>query len=129
MIEDYRGLFWRRPWLAGLLTATLLSLAGIPLTVGFVGKFYVVVAGVGAAQWALVIVLVMGSAIGLFYYLRLVVVMLSSVPETKAERSWPSPSGLHAGAALALVVLAVAIVWLGVYPTALSELIRTCVPS
>jgi NADH-quinone oxidoreductase subunit N len=129
MIEDYRGLFWRRPWLAGLLTATLLSLAGIPLTVGFLGKFYVVVAGVEADKWALIIVLVIGSAIGLFYYLRLVVVMLSQVPATEAERTWPRPSGLWAGAGVALVILAVAIVWLGVYPTALSKLIQNCAPS
>ena len=128
-IEDYRGLFWRRPWLATFLTATLLSLAGIPLTVGFLGKFYVVAAGVGAAQWTLVIVLVVGSAIGLFYYLRLIVVMSSQLPETEAGRSWPRPSQLRAGAGLALVILAVSIVWLGVYPAHLSNLIQACMPS
>ncbi len=128
-IEDYRGLFWRRPWLATFLTATLLSLAGIPLTVGFLGKFYVVAAGVGAAQWTLVIVLVVGSTIGLFYYLRLIVVMSSQLPETEAGRSWPRPSQLRAGAGLALVILAVSIVWLGVYPAHLSNLIQACMPS
>ncbi len=128
-LEDYRGLFWRRPWLAALLTATLLSLAGIPLTVGFLGKFYVVAAGVSAAHWALVIVLVVASAIGLFYYLRLVVVMFSELPDTEAERSWPRPTRLWAGAGLALAILAVSIVWLGVYPAHLSELIQACVPS
>ena len=46
-LDDYRGLFWRRPWLAGVFTAMLLSLAGIPLTVGFIGKFYLVLAGCG----------------------------------------------------------------------------------
>ena len=40
-IEDYKGLFWRDPWLACIFTGMLLSLAGIPLTVGFIGKFYV----------------------------------------------------------------------------------------
>jgi NADH dehydrogenase/NADH:ubiquinone oxidoreductase subunit G len=40
-LADYRGLAWRRPWLAGLFTAMLLSLAGIPLTAGFIAKFYV----------------------------------------------------------------------------------------
>ncbi|PWG74766.1 NADH-quinone oxidoreductase subunit N, partial [Enterococcus hirae] len=65
MLEDYRALFWRRPWLATLLTTALLSLAGIPLTAGFVGKFYVAAAGVEEELWTLVIVLVAGSAIGL----------------------------------------------------------------
>ena len=127
-IEDYRGLFWRRPWLASLLTATLLSLAGIPLTIGFLGKFYVVVAGVEAERWTMIMVLVAGSAIGLFYYLRLVVLMLSPLPESEADHSWPRPAGLWAGAGLALVILAVAIVGLGVYPAPLMNLIQLCVP-
>ena len=46
---DYHGLAWRRPWLAGLFTAMLLSLAGVPLTGGFIAKFYVFAAGVGSA--------------------------------------------------------------------------------
>jgi hypothetical protein len=82
-LEDYRGLFWQRPWLAALLTAMLLSFAGIPLTAGFVGKFYVLTAGVTSALWGLVILLVINSAIGLFYYLRIVVVMYT--PSVGAE--------------------------------------------
>ncbi len=81
-LADYRGLFWRRPWPAAVFAAMLLSLAGIPLTMGFVGKFYVVAAGVGASLWLLVIVLVIGSAIGLFYYLRIIAAMCSPVTGT-----------------------------------------------
>jgi len=51
-VEDYRGLFWRRPLLAGVFTAALLSLAGIPATMGFIGKFYVLTAGASAAATA-----------------------------------------------------------------------------
>ena len=65
-LADYKGMFWNRPWLAALFTAMLLSLAGIPLTAGFVGKFYVLMAGVNANLWWLVIVLVAGSAIRTF---------------------------------------------------------------
>src|SRR5687768_4752002 len=43
-LADYVGLFWHRPWLAGIFTAMLLSLAGIPLTMGFIGKFYILTA-------------------------------------------------------------------------------------
>ena len=64
-LEDYRGLAWRRPWLGGALTAMLLSLAGIPLTAGFIGKFYLLTAGVAGRMWLLVIMLVINSAIGL----------------------------------------------------------------
>ena len=76
-LEDYRGLVWRRPWLAGVFTAMLFSLAGIPLTAGFVGKFYVVAAGVGSALWLAVVALAINSVIGLFYYLRIVVALFT----------------------------------------------------
>lgn len=124
-IGDYRGLFWRRPWLATLFTAALLSLAGIPLTAGFVGKFYVVAAGVDAARWGLVTVLILGSAIGLFYYLRIVVAMLSTA---KATETASAPKVYFAGG-LALLVLGVSLVWLGVYPTPLVDLIVASVAS
>jgi NADH-quinone oxidoreductase subunit N len=77
-IDDYRGLFWRRPVVAGVLTAMLFSLAGIPLTAGFLGKFYVIAAGASAASWGLVFVLIVSSVIGLFYYLRVVVALYAA---------------------------------------------------
>src|SRR5690606_20706094 len=45
---EYRGLFWRRPYLTAVLSVMMLSLAGIPLTSGFIGKFYILIAGVQA---------------------------------------------------------------------------------
>ncbi|HEX5422893.1 MAG TPA: NADH-quinone oxidoreductase subunit N, partial [Candidatus Acidoferrales bacterium] len=80
-IDDYRGLFWRRPALALIFTAMLLSLAGIPLTAGFIGKFYILAAGTSSNIWTLVLVLIATSVIGLYYYLR-IVVALYATPET-----------------------------------------------
>ena len=79
-IEDYRGLFWQRPWMAGIFTAMLLSLAGIPVTAGFLAKFYVIWAGVASGRWFLLMTLAVSSTIGLFYYLRIVAVMYSPAP-------------------------------------------------
>ena len=57
-------------WLAGGRTSgALLSLAGIPLTAGFIGKFYLMMAGVDASLWALLLALVVGSAIGIIMLL------------------------------------------------------------
>src|SRR5271157_3215483 len=84
-LEDYRGLFWQRPVLASVLTAALLSLAGIPATMGFVGKFYVLASGADASAWPLIIVLALTSVIGLFYYLRVVVALFSAVPESPSS--------------------------------------------
>ena len=124
-LEDYRGLAWRRPWLAGAFTAMLLSLAGIPLTAGFVGKFYVVTAGVGSAQWLLVIALVIASAIGLFYYLRLVTAMYQR-PEGRSYAALTAPS-LTWATGLTLAALTLLLVWLGVNPSPLISVIQAMV--
>jgi NADH-quinone oxidoreductase subunit N len=121
-MDDYRGLAWHRPWLAGVFTAMLLSLAGIPLTAGFVGKFYVVSAGIGSALWLLVVVLVINSAIGLFYYLRIIVAMYS---EPEKEVLAPPVTSLTSGGVL--TVLTALLVWLGVYPGPVIELIKKTV--
>ncbi|MGZ6291356.1 MAG: NADH-quinone oxidoreductase subunit N [Syntrophales bacterium] len=119
-LDDYRGLFFRRPWLAGIFTAMILSLAGIPLTAGFIGKFYVLAAGVGSLLWMPVICLVIASVIGLFYYLRVLVVLYTPLPEA-AEAVGPSmPSGMFA-----LSVLIVLLLVLGVYPGPILEVIAS----
>jgi NADH-quinone oxidoreductase subunit N len=124
-MDDYRGLFERRPVVACVFTGMLLSLAGIPLTAGFVGKFFVVSAGAGAALWALVLILVVNSGIGLFYYLRIVVALFMQSPtDASAGRE---PSRLPGVAGLTLSALTVALVWLGVYPAPLIRLIRLAV--
>ncbi|MGD0234856.1 MAG: NADH-quinone oxidoreductase subunit N [Syntrophorhabdales bacterium] len=118
-IEDYYGLFARRPGLAGIFTAMLLSLAGMPLTAGFIGKFYLVAAGVGSRLWLLVIILLVNSAIGLFYYLRVIAVMYVREPEPGVT----VPARFLTGG-LVLAALLVLLVWLGVYPTPLLEMIQ-----
>ncbi|QXP87942.1 NADH-quinone oxidoreductase subunit N [Methylococcus capsulatus] len=103
-LSDYAGLFWRSPWLAAVLTLSLLSLAGIPLTVGFVGKFYVFAVGVQAETWPLVATVVIGSGIGIYYYLRVVLTMIQ--PAGVGQRVTLHPAAGAALAAAALVILA-----------------------
>jgi NADH-quinone oxidoreductase subunit N len=124
-LDEYRGLFARRPWLSAVFTAMLLSLAGIPLTAGFVGKFYLTLAAGGAALWSLLIVMMVMSGIGLFYYLRVVVAMfMQSASDATALRE---ASRIPFVAGLTLTALTVALVWLGVYPAPLIRLIRIAV--
>ncbi len=121
-LDDFRGLFWRRPALASLFTALLLSLAGIPLTAGFLAKFYALAAGVETALWLPVLVLIATSAVGLFYYLR-VVVALFSVPDGPPLEGGAQPAaGAAAGATLA--ALAALLLWLGAWPEPVIRLIR-----
>ena len=119
-LAEYRGLYWRSPVIAALFTAMLLSLAGIPLTAGFVGKFYVVAAGASRALWALVFVLVVTSAIGLYYYLRIVVALYSRGPETTAA----GRPRLAPATGVALAILTFLLVAFGVFPQPLLEMIR-----
>jgi len=86
-LDDITGLFWQQPLLALMLTVALLSLAGIPLTVGFIGKFYIFTAGVKASLWLLVGALVVGSAISIYYYLRLVFAMAAKPPQAQSTSS------------------------------------------
>jgi len=124
-LEDYRGLGWKRPWLAGVLAATLLSLAGIPLTAGFIGKFYVLAAGVGSSLLILVIALVVTSVVGLFYYLRVIMTLYSLPTTAKGESVAARETPLAAG--VVLFALTALLVWLGVYPTPLMRLIEMTV--
>jgi NADH-quinone oxidoreductase subunit N len=119
-IEEYRGLFWRRPAVAAVFTVMLFSLAGIPVTAGFLGKFLIIAAGAESAQWTLIVILVIGSAIGLYYYLRIVVIMFQ--PGAAPLGSGPS---LPAGGTVALVALTALLLWLGIYPWWLLRVIQS----
>jgi NADH-quinone oxidoreductase subunit N len=131
--SELRGLFGRRPWIAALLSGSMLSLAGLPLTAGFVGKFYLVVSGVGGGLWALLVALVVGSVVSLYYYLRVVYVIFTPAEEpvdgaadggTAAEaraQTAGAPSQLATKVVLAL--LGLALVGWGILPEGLLRLI------
>ena len=119
-IADYRGLFWQRPGLAATLTLALLSLAGVPLTAGFLGKFYVLGAGVDSRQWLLIGAVIIGSAVGLYFYLRAMIQLyLSPTPATAVLGQTPAasvavPAVAGGGMLIALLLLMLA---LGLYPS------------
>lgn len=114
-IGDYRGLFWSDPLAACVLSVSLLSLAGIPLTAGFLGKFYLLVAGASTAYWWLLVVLALASTVGAYYYLRVIVLMASREDvqgNAAPERRLPA----YAPRDAVLVGLTLATVFVGVCP-------------
>jgi len=143
-LEEYRGLAARRPWLAAALTLMLLSLAGLPLTAGFVGKFIILRAGAGAELWILALILAVNGTISIFYYLKIVSVMFRGFAE---HAEGPSAAGTVAAAprysadsvqrhsagsarapllaAAALAALTLIVVALGVFPSPLLSFIGT----
>ncbi|GAA5182472.1 NADH-quinone oxidoreductase subunit NuoN [Acinetobacter kookii] len=119
-LADYRGLFWRRPVLTATLTVMMLSLAGIPLTAGFIGKFLVVMAAVTTQHWFLAAMIVVGSGIGLYYYLRVMVVMYMTPPDTPridADKHWGQKVG-----GIMVLAAALAVLVIGVYPDPIIKL-------
>jgi len=121
-LYEYRGLFWRRPYLTAVLTVMMLSLAGIPLTAGFIGKFYVIASGVESQLWWLLGALIIGSAVGLFYYLRVMVTLYLVEPGIRRHDA-PINWGQHAGGVM-LLAIAVLAFFLGVYPQPLLDLVQ-----
>ena len=122
-VEDYRGLFWRSPWLASALLVMVLGLAGIPLTAGFIAKFQVFFAAVSDSQWELLGALVIGSAVGLFYYLRVVYQMLMPISETDEPFALRVIGFESLGVPVVIALLTLVVLWLGVYPEPLFALI------
>lgn len=125
-LEDFRGLFWRRPMLAVIMTIMLLSLAGIPLTAGFLGKFYTIMAGSAGSQWGLLLVLVAGSTVGLFYYLRVLLALYTRNGDESGRVVYLLPAMPLSGA-VALIGLTVLVFWLGIVPNLFLHGIQTAV--
>jgi NADH-quinone oxidoreductase subunit N len=120
-LPAWTGLFYRQPLLATTMTVFMLSLAGIPPTVGFFAKLFVFRPLVEAQLWAPLAVAIVTTVISFYYYLRVVVVMLTAPEE--AGRPAREPLGRTMGAILVLCSLATIV--LGVFPTVVFDWART----
>ncbi len=117
-LDDYAGLGRRSPFAAAALSLALISLAGIPLTGGFIGKFYLFSAAIQKGYIGLAVIGVLSSVVSVYYYFRLMVVMYMREPgEGMLEPepiSWPVQ--------LIVVIGIISILWLGIYPTPIMTL-------
>ena len=111
-LEDYSGLGKRSPLLAAILTVFLLSLIGIPITGGFLAKFYVFSTALQANLVGLAIIGVLNSAVAAYYYLRIIVFMYMREPRDEA----PVPA-ISPGLGLALATCLAVTIYLGVLPS------------
>ncbi len=116
-LEDYAGLFWQRPWLAAIFAVALLSLAGVPLTAGFVAKFYVFAAGASETYWFLLSILIVSSAIGLYYYLKVILEMCKPIEASKVDQKIAIPLENK----LILLVMTAFVLYLGIFPQTLID--------
>ena len=109
-IEDYAGLGKKQPLTAAMLALFLISLAGIPLTGGFLGKFYLFSAAVQKGYLGLAIVGVLNSVLSVYYYFRLLVAMYMKEPQDQETESIPLVT------MAAIVIAAAGVLWAGLSP-------------
>jgi len=117
-IEEYRGIGRSRPFRGGIIALALFSLAGIPPTVGFMGKFAVFAAALRGGEVVLAVAGIVTAIVSVYYYLRVVVTLYSA----ETEPSAPLPR-LALPEAVALGVTGLAILLLGLFPNRLLMLI------
>ncbi len=90
-IDDYKGFYKTNPVLTWVMAIALFSLAGIPPTAGFFGKFFLLLAGASKANYLLIIIAALNMVISLYYYLRIIKAMFMDANETpvaKVELNW-----------------------------------------
>jgi len=119
-IEDLAGLGATQPLTAALFAIFLLSLIGVPLTAGFFGKFYIFKAALGSDLVVLTVLGLLNSAVGAYYYLRVLVVMYMREPGEAAAGVPPLAGGLRA----TLVLASAGTLALGIFPTAVLDFAR-----
>jgi len=109
-LDDYTGLAYKRPFYGLVMTVFMLSLAGIPPTGGFVGKFYLFGAGINARYYLLIVIAVLNSAISLYYYMRVSMYMYMKEPmgETKFNESF--------GLVFVISLMALITILIGIFP-------------
>ncbi len=126
-LTDYAGLAQRAPALAGSLALLMLSMAGIPLTAGFLSKLYVFREAVDAGYLWLVLIGAVASVAGLFFYLRVIVLMYMNPQGEQTAGAAGSP-GVSDSLRIALTGVAVVTLAFGIVPGPLLDVVTTALP-
>lgn len=118
--DHFTGLFWRRPWISIVLTIMFLSFSGFPMTVGFVAKLLVIFDAARLGEWLLLTVLIIGSGLGIYYYLKSVLLMYA-VPKhahfVNMRKYWYREID-----GIILILILMFVVFIGIWPQPLISL-------
>jgi NADH-quinone oxidoreductase subunit N len=123
LVSDYSGMASKYPALAVAMAVFMFSLAGIPPTAGFVGKFYIFSAAIKAGYIGLAIIGVLNSALSVYFYLRVTVMMYMRPP----EKEQAGGLDLSAGMVIALLIAAFFTLQIGIFPANYLNLARQSV--
>ncbi|AGI27259.1 NADH-quinone oxidoreductase chain N [Candidatus Portiera aleyrodidarum] len=117
-LSYYKGLFWIKPDLTIILTIMLLSLAGIPITAGFIGKVYILLTAITYQLWFILLSIILGNSIGIYYYLRIITYLYMNINNKKIIYNKQS-FVYYFVISLSLIILV-----FGIFPQTLISLIR-----
>ncbi len=123
-VEDYNGIGFQSPALAFSLSLFLLSLLGLPLTAGFMGKIMVFRAALNAGYYGLVVIGVLNTAISAYYYLRLIIVMFFR----ERTSAWSAPR-VPASLVVVLIITVLGVFYLGLFPGRVIDAFKTKPPT
>jgi NADH-quinone oxidoreductase subunit N len=123
-IEDYRGIGFESPVLAFSLSLFMLSLLGMPLTAGFMGKIMVFGSAIDQKYYGLVVIGVLNTAVSAYYYLRLIIVMFFG----ERTMAWSAPR-VPVSVALALTITVLGVLYLGIFPGRVINALQTRIES
>lgn len=123
-LDGYTGLAWRRPGIALVLSAAVLSLLGIPLFAGFIAKFSLVAAGMASMHLVPVLALVINTGVSAYYYLRVIMTMYSRPDGAPDSVQWPVDHHLPLFGVVVVALQAVLLVGVGTAPQFLLRLIE-----
>ena len=128
-LADYTGIAAREPVLAFVLTVFLLAQAGVPLTVGFVAKFQVIMSAVEGGSWPLALIAMVSAVISAFLYLKIIIAMYVA-DEEPAEAATPAPRlAVPWGTKLGLGLAFLFVVGVGIIPGPITNLAHHAVPA
>lgn len=116
-VDDLKGMFRRSPWMATMLMIVFFSMAGVPPTIGFMAKFFIIKALVNSGYMIFAIIALILAVIGAFYYLNLIRMMFF---EVAAEDK--SPIAVNSLRKTAYVIQSLSVLCLGLFPSALIQL-------
>src|SRR5580704_10057653 len=119
--DDYAGLGQRQPVVAAVLAIFMLSLLGLPVTAGFLGKFYIFKAALDSHLIWLAVLMTVNSTIGAYYYFRLIVVMYMREPS--AEIAAVAPARFPLSVNVVLAITAIGTIYLGLMPSRMINLL------
>ncbi|CAL4326229.1 NADH-quinone oxidoreductase subunit N [Buchnera aphidicola] len=124
LISSYRGFFWSYPVLCSILTLVLLSLAGLPMTLGFIGKFYILSIIIKEDLWIVGCTFLVSTLLGIYCYLRVIINLYLSSSQVLEKKD--SNNLAYVSSKIVIIFTGTILLILGIYPNPLISLLKIC---